>query len=196
MRGDLNAIEKLVLRGTRIVLPKQLRCQELAHEGHPGVVAIKQRLRTKVWWPGIDKEAEGVCKTYPGWQLVSKTLKPESMARTELPSSPRQQLATDLLGPLPSGYYVSVVVDYYSRVFEMELTKTTTSTHWLPLSLTTDNGSQFVSDYFTQYLEENGIEYRRTTPLSPRANGEIERHGSILKPQNPETPAYCPSRRS
>ena len=45
---------------TRIVIPKQLRCQvlELAHEGHPGIVAMKQRLRTKVWWPGIDKEVE------------------------------------------------------------------------------------------------------------------------------------------
>ena len=155
---------------------------KLAREGHPGVVAMKQSLRAKVWWPGIDKEAEGVCKTYPGCQLVSKTLKPESMLRTELPSSPWQQLATDLLGPLPSGYYVSVVVDYYSRVFEMELTKTTTSTHWLPLSLTTENGSQFVSDYFTKYLEENGIEYRRATPLSPQANGEIERYSSIPKP--------------
>ena len=45
---------------TRIVIPKQLRCQvlELAHEGHPRIIAMKQRLRTKVWWPGIDKEVE------------------------------------------------------------------------------------------------------------------------------------------
>ena len=45
---------------TRIVIPKQLRCQvlELAHEGHPGILAMKQRLRTKVWWPGIDRGGE------------------------------------------------------------------------------------------------------------------------------------------
>ena len=49
VRGELSAIGKLVLRGTRIVIPKQLRCQVLglAHEGHPGIVAIKQCLRTK-----------------------------------------------------------------------------------------------------------------------------------------------------
>jgi len=60
VRVELRAIGKLVLRGTRIVFPKQLRCQalKLAHEGHPGTVAMKQRLRTKVWWPGIDKEVE------------------------------------------------------------------------------------------------------------------------------------------
>ena len=68
VRGELNAIGKHVLRGTRIVIPKQLRCQvlELAHEGHPGIVAMKQRLRTKVWWPSIDKEVERGCKTCHG----------------------------------------------------------------------------------------------------------------------------------
>ncbi|KAL9968146.1 hypothetical protein ACROYT_G026481 [Oculina patagonica] len=76
----------------------------------------------------------------------------------------------------------------------MEFTKSTTSekivsmlskifvTHGLPLSLRTDNGPQFVSDYFEKYLEENGIEHRKTTPLWPQANGEIERQNrSILK---------------
>ncbi|KAL9967186.1 hypothetical protein ACROYT_G025364 [Oculina patagonica] len=192
----ISAIGKLVLRGTRIVVPKQLRSQvlKLAHEGHPRIVSMKQRLRTKVWWPGIDKEAEKACKTCHGCQLVSQPSKPEPMSRTELPSAPWQHLAADLLGPLPSGDYVFVVVDYYSRFFEMEFTKSTTSekivpmlskifvTHGLPLSLRTDNGPQFVSDYFEKYLEENGIEHRKTTPLWPQANGEIERQNrSILK---------------
>ena len=116
------------------------------------------------------------------------------MVRTELPSAPWQRLAADLLGLLPSGDYVFVVVDYYSRFFKMECTKSTTSekiasmltkifvTHGLPLSLRTDNESQFVSDYFKKYLEENGIEHRWSTPLWPQANGEIERQNrSILK---------------
>ena len=76
----------------------------------------------------------------------------------------------------------------------MEFTKSTTSekivsmpskiffTHGLPSSLRTDNVPQFTSEHFTKYLEENGIEHRRTTPLWPQANGEIERHNrSILK---------------
>ena len=41
---------KLVLRGTRIVVPKGLRAEVLrfAHEGHQGIVKIKARLRKKV----------------------------------------------------------------------------------------------------------------------------------------------------
>ena len=87
-----------------------------------------------------------------------------------------------------------VVVDYYSRFFEIEFTKSTTSekivsmvtkmfvTHGFPLSLRTDNWLQFISDHFKKYLEENGIKHRRTTPLWPQANGEVERQNrSILK---------------
>ena len=83
--GELSAVGKLVLRGTLIVIQKQLRCQvlELAQEGHPGIVAMKQRLRTKVWWPGIDKEVERAWKTCHGSQLVSQPIEPESMTRTE-----------------------------------------------------------------------------------------------------------------
>ena len=86
------------------------------------------------------------------------------------------------------------MVDYCSRFFEMEFTKSTTSerivsrlskifvTHGLPLSHRTDNGSQFVSDYFKKYLEENGIEHWPTTALWPQANSGIDRQNrSILK---------------
>ena len=127
MRSELCAIAKLVIRGTRIVEQKELRSHvlELAHEGHPGIVAMKQRLRSKVhvWWPGIDKDAERTCKICHGCQLVSQPLKPEPMTRTEFPFAPWQHLGADLLGPLPSGDYIFVVVDYYSRFFEMEFTK-------------------------------------------------------------------------
>ena len=45
MRSELCAIGKLVLRGTRIVVPKELwsHVLELAHGDHPGIVAMKQR---------------------------------------------------------------------------------------------------------------------------------------------------------
>lgn len=43
----------ILLRGTRIVIPNKLRSRvlELGHEGHPGMSTMKQRLRSKVWWP-------------------------------------------------------------------------------------------------------------------------------------------------
>ncbi|XP_022796124.1 uncharacterized protein K02A2.6-like [Stylophora pistillata] len=98
------------------------------------------------------------------------------------------------MGPLPSEEYVLVVVDYYSRYFEVDILTSMTSTkviesldkifctHGLPKSLKTDNGSQFVSDEFQRFLETNDIEHRTSTPLWPQANGEAERQNrSLLK---------------
>ena len=116
------------------------------------------------------------------------------MKRTELPTQPWQDLAADLLGPLPTGEYLLVVVDYFSRFFEVAITKSVTSgkmincleemfaTHGLPLSIKADNGRQFVSEEFKAYLKDNNIQHRTSTPLWPQANGEVERQNrSLLK---------------
>ena len=90
IRGELCAIGKLVLRGTLILVPKELRRHvlELVHEGHPGTAAMKQQLGSKVWWPRIDKDAARMRKTCHGCQLVSQPLKPEPMTRREFPWAP------------------------------------------------------------------------------------------------------------
>jgi hypothetical protein len=65
VRHELCVYGHLILRGTRLAIPGKLRKQivELGHEGHQGVVKTKQRLRSKVWWPGIDRDVELKCKT-------------------------------------------------------------------------------------------------------------------------------------
>ena len=65
VRNELSVIGKVVLRGTWIIIPSSLRDQvlHLAHEGHPGIVSMKRRLHTKLWWPLWDKDAEVCCKT-------------------------------------------------------------------------------------------------------------------------------------
>ena len=89
--------------------------------------------------------------------------------RTELPTQPWQGLAADLRGPLQTGDYLLVVVDYYSRFFEVAVTKSVTTskmiscleilfaTHGMPLTLKIDNGPQFASDEFKTYLKDSNI---------------------------------------
>ena len=127
--NELTVLGKLVLRGPRLVIPKVLRTRklDLAHEGHQGVVKTKQRVRSKVWWPGIDREVEQRCKVCHGCQIVSGKPCAEPMKRTVLPEGPWQDVAPDLLGPLPGGEYLLVVVDYYSRYFEIEILKSVLS---------------------------------------------------------------------
>ena len=63
VHNELTFIGHVILRGARIIVPQALRKRvvSLAHEGHQGVVKTKERLRTKVWSPGMDRDAERRC---------------------------------------------------------------------------------------------------------------------------------------
>ena len=194
VKDELCVLGEILLRGTRIVIPKSLRerVTKLAHEGHQGIVKAKARLRSKVWWPKIDRDAENLCKVCHGCQVTGDYGVPEPMLRVRFPTVAWQDCCADLLGPLPSGENLLLVVDYYSRYFEVVIMNSTVSTKIIeamstifarfgvPQSLRTDNGPQFVSEEFTSFLKEHGIEHRRTTPLWPQANGEVERQNRTL----------------
>jgi len=196
VKDELCIYGELLLRGTRIVVPGVLRDKvlTLAHEGHQGVVKTKYRLRSKVWWPGMDKDVEKVCKVCHGCQVTSGCDPPDPMSRVLPPNAPWQDCSADLLGHLPTGESMLVVVDYFSRFVEVAILKSTTSTKIIEaispmfarfgvaFSLRTDNGPQFVSEEFELFLQAYGVEHRRTTPLWPQANGEVKRQNrSLLK---------------
>ena len=79
------------------------------------------------------------------------------------------------MGPLPDGESILVLVDYYSRYYKVDILKSTTtekvisslevifSRHGLPESLTSDNGPQFISAEFKDYMEKPGVRHHRTT---------------------------------
>lgn len=50
------------------------------------------------------------------------------MKRRELPDGSWIDIAIDLMGPLPSGDHLLVVVDYYSRYEEVKICRKITST--------------------------------------------------------------------
>lgn len=178
----------ILLRCNRIVIPKTLRQRtlELAHEGHPGMTVMKRRLRSKVWWPKMDKDVDEAVKKCRGCILVAAPEPPEPLKRKELPSAPWQHVAIDFHGPLPSGHNLLVVVDYYSRYIEIEVMKSIESRDTinrlkpifsrfgLPLSITADNGRQLISEEFKNFCNSNNIQLISTTPWWPQMNGEVE----------------------
>ncbi|XP_030834448.1 uncharacterized protein K02A2.6-like [Strongylocentrotus purpuratus] len=111
-----------------------------------------------------------------------------------LPTGPWVDVAVGFLGPLPTGESILVVVDYYSRYYEYAIMKSTTEEktvkalaeifgrHGLPVTLYSDNGPQFISEVFAEYMNITGIHHHRVTPKWPQANGEVERQNqSIVK---------------
>ena len=115
------------------------------------------------------------------------TFAPEPLQTTKMPEGPWLDLAIDLCGPVPTGESVIVLVDYYSRWVEATVTKSTTSetiitwlrhvfsVHGIPASIKSDNGPQFISQQFREFIDEFGIKHIRVTPYWPQANGAVER---------------------
>lgn len=191
---ELCFADEIALRGSRIIIPTSLRERtlELAHEGHPGMTKMKQRLRSKVWWPKIDQQVEAFVKKCRGCMLVAAPSAPEPLKRKELPSEPWQHVAIDFMGPLPSQHNLFIIVDYFSRYLEVEIMKKIDATETIkrmerifarfgiPLSITADNGPQFISDEFKKYCELNNIKLIHTTPYWPQQNGEVERQNRTI----------------
>ncbi|XP_055604348.1 uncharacterized protein K02A2.6-like [Uranotaenia lowii] len=128
-KGEIYVVEGVIVRGSRLVIPKSLqpRILQLAHEGHPGETAMILRLRERVWWPGIDKDARAFVKSCEGCRLVGRPSAPEPMRRRIMPVEPWIDIAIDFLGPLPTGEYLLVAVDYYSRYKEVCVMRRITS---------------------------------------------------------------------
>lgn len=147
----------------------------------------------------MDQQAEKKCKSCYGCQLVTKTSQIPPLKPTVMPQRPWEELAMDLLGPMPSGEYLLVLVDYFSRWMEVDIMRSTSSEtiqryldvhfftsmsifsrHGVPRALRTDNAANFTSKELDDYLNELGIKHRHTIPLWPRANGEVERQNRFL----------------
>ena len=129
MKNELCTMGKMVLCGDRIVIPQSLRKMmlKLAHKGHEGIMKTKSRLRTNVRWPRVDADAERMCRSCNGCQVVGQYSPPEPMQRSQPSNGPWQDLSADLMGPMPSGESLLVVVDYYSRYYEVEIMQLTTA---------------------------------------------------------------------
>ena len=55
-------------------------------------------------------------------------------------------------------------------------------TRWeIPEVIITDNGPQFISFQFNDFLQHLGIKHRLTTLYNPQTNGGIERFNRVMK---------------
>lgn len=88
---------------------------------------------------------------------------PEPLKMTQLPSAPWKAVATDFLGPFPTGEYLLVVIAEFSRFPEVEVLTTVSakavlskldaivSRQGIPEVLKSDNGPLFNGTEFETY---------------------------------------------
>ena len=208
MIQDELCLEKdLLVRGNRLFIPKIFREKilEAAHEGHPGRNKMINRLRDKVWWPNMTKNAEDKLNACFPCALVAKPDFPTPLKMRKLPDRPWKDLATDFTDATDFGKKLLVVVDYYTRYVEIKIQSSECAAETIesfqqifplfgyPETITCDNGPPFSSKEFKTYCDSYAIRIFHTIPEWPQANGLVERQNrgikknlQISKQQNPK----------
>ncbi|KAK3103001.1 hypothetical protein FSP39_015684 [Pinctada imbricata] len=192
-REELSIYKGIATKGRRLIVPESLREEILdqLHCGHTGTEKIKGRARELIFWPGINADIDKkvaecrVCNKYKRKQ-TKQPLKPHPV-----PDRPWQKLGLDLFELNKKTYLV--VVDYFSKFFEINELQTTTSRaiinklrpmfarHGIPDELITDNAPNLVSEEFHKFATDYGFIHTTSSPLYAQSNGMAERTVQTVK---------------
>ena len=161
VKDELCEKNGLIIKENRMAIPETLRkrCLNLAHSTHMGIEKTKRLLRSKIWWPGMDREISEMIKECG----VCAAVNPEGLEKLEplrirkAPDKPFSTVHIDLFGPLDSGETILGIIDELSRwpeLYVLDKIRTTDVIIALnktfgrfgnPEKLTSDNGPQFCS---------------------------------------------------
>ena len=195
VRTQLSVDDGLVLFGCRLVIPTKARKKILndLHSSHQGIDRTKRRARQTVYWPAMTSDIDN---------LVSSCEK----CAAQLPSHQKEPMLTE---PPPQRVYEDVSVDYFSccgrdfmvyvdrlsgwpTIFKFGKGNTTARSLisacrrmfvdlGVPIKLRCDNGPQFSSREFKQFLQRWSVEIIQSTPCYPKSNGFAESAVKTMK---------------
>ncbi|XP_031120385.1 uncharacterized protein LOC116023521 [Ipomoea triloba] len=170
---------------------------EEVHEGicsaHQGPRTLAQKIILMgYYWPSINLDCEQYVRRCATCQEFHKL--PGRPATYYQPVSeviPFARWGVDLIGAFPMAAgrkkYVIVAIDYFTKWVEAKALATITSQQcqkflWknvitrfgVPVQLITDNGTQFDSRPFKNFMAHLGIKHTRVAVAYPQSNGQVE----------------------
>ncbi|KAK7106746.1 hypothetical protein V1264_017967 [Littorina saxatilis] len=192
-RDELTYTDGLIFRGLRLVIPKKLQVDQLQriHSSHLGIVKCKSMARELVFWIGMSSQIEDMVTACRVCAENSRANSKEPMIPMDIPDRPWAKIAADLF-ELNKTHYL-IIVDYYSKWPEVitlnSLNTKTVVGHMksqfarfgIVDELITDNGPQFASAEFAEFMKEYEIKHTTTSPYHPQGNGQAERMVQTVK---------------
>lgn len=111
----------------------------------------------------------------------------------QYPKGPWERVHIDYAGPV-EGTMLLIISDAYSKWLDVKTTSTITSSatismldeifaaYGAPITLVSDNGTNFTSQEFKDFLDRVGVRYHKlTAPYHPATNGQAERSVQTVK---------------
>ena len=152
---------------------------------------MKALRRSFVWWPNLDQDIEVKVKSCNSCLAVQNMPPVAPLHTWKWLSRVWQRVHIDFAEK--EGRYFLVLIDSHSKWLEIFDMTTTTSSKTIevlgtlfaaqgfPEELVSDNGPQFTSREFEQFMQRCGIKHTRVAPYHPASNGAAERSVQILK---------------
>ena len=182
---ELTIEDRLILKGTRIVVPnmKQAEILKLICEDHLVLTKCKLRAKETVYWPGLNDQLEKLvlnCQLCLKYSQSKCKLTPDMSLGQEIPDFPWTKLATKIFHFEGDSYLP--LVDYTSRYpIICKLTSMTAqhvighlkiifSEYGLPDTIVSDNGPCYMAEAFTKIMQEYTVNHITSSPNYPQSN--------------------------
>ena len=112
-----NKKEGVVPRSTKIIIPTtlQTRILKLANTGRQGLAKTKALLPQYARFPNMYKAVIQEIETCLPCQVNEPPNLSEPLLTPEMSDGPWQTIHADFYGPLPTGQYINMLIDKYSR---------------------------------------------------------------------------------
>ena len=179
---------------TRVIVPEKLQAcvLKVLHKNHPGITRMKAIARSYFWWHRLDKSIEELAKSCTACQAIQVSTAVAPLHPWVWPDAPWKRLHVDFAGPF-MGKMFFIIIDAHSKWPEVITMSATTAKHTidalrsvfahfgLPEQLVSDNGPQFTSEEFAQFMRDCGTKHIRCSPYHPSSNGLAERFVQTFK---------------
>lgn len=142
---------------------------------------MKALARSFLWWPGLDHEIEAFVAQCTPCETTLNRPPAAPLHPWSWDTAPWERIHVDYAEVYKQHFLV--VIDVHSKWIEVLPTKLTTAektanllrnlfaSYGLPKVLVSDNGPQFTSPEFEQFLKGNGVRHVLSTPYHTASNG-------------------------
>lgn len=166
--------------------------------GHPGINRMYQTMKLRWYWPNMVQDITNLVNSCLHCNQAKFTPNPTvPMTESYTASSPFEQVLIDIVGPLPATdnnhKYILTVQDNLSKFLELIPLPNKTAQavaqalvehiflrYGLPVSILSDNGTEFINETFRKICDLLSIDHRTSTPYHHQTIGALENTHRVL----------------
>jgi len=205
--NEHHALYRQTPYGNQLVIPKSLRERVLTLEhhatvaSHPGMNRMYYPMRKAYYWPSMVTDIHTTITKSTTCAQNCLALRPHTTPLTLLPATePLTELSVDIFGPIPASKkanrFILVITDRFAKLTKCvalrrntamsvasAITDASVSAYGPPDRIVSDQGPQFMSNFFIAVMKMLGIETVRTTAYHPATNRQVERYNRTMATQ-------------